>query len=78
MIGEMTRQQIMDAVSLKGRVNFAHNYLEPALTDEFIEMTQPDSPKSPTQKYRLTNKGQALINASKNKNGLKNEPKQSI
>jgi len=24
-----------------------------------IEMTQPDSPKSPTQKYRLTPKGRA-------------------
>lgn len=27
------------------------------------EMTQPDSPKSPTQKYRLTITGQALHNA---------------
>ena len=27
----------------------------------FIELTQPDSPRSPTQKYRLTEKGRALL-----------------
>ena len=26
-------------------------------------MTQPDSPKSPTQKYRLTEKGRILVNS---------------
>ena len=27
----------------------------------FVELTQPDSPRSPTQKYRLTKKGRALL-----------------
>ena len=27
----------------------------------FVELTQPDSPRSPTQKYRLTEKGRALL-----------------
>ena len=27
----------------------------------FVELTQPDSPRSPTQKYRLTKKGHALL-----------------
>jgi ATP-dependent DNA helicase RecG len=36
-------------------------YLEPALALNLIEMTQPDSPKSPTQKYRLTAKGRQLM-----------------
>ena len=62
MAGEMTRKQLMDAVALKDRVNFARNYLEPALADDLIEMTQPASPNSPTQKYRLTLAGQALCN----------------
>ena len=62
MAGEMTRKQLMDAVALKDRVNFARNYLEPALADSLIEMTQPASPNSPTQKYRLTLAGQTLLN----------------
>jgi ATP-dependent DNA helicase RecG len=62
MVGEMTRKQLMDAVALKDRVNFARNYLEPALADDLIEMTQPASPNSPTQKYRLTLAGQTLLN----------------
>jgi hypothetical protein len=33
---------------------FRQRYLSPALSAGLIEMTQPDSPKSPTLKYRLT------------------------
>ena len=51
----------MKAVGLKDRVTFARNYLEPALVESFIEMTQPDSPTSPTQKYRLTEKGKGVL-----------------
>ena len=58
--GEKMRSQLMATLSLKDRVNFSENYLEPSLKLELIEMTQPDSPKSPTQKYRLTTKGLAL------------------
>lgn len=36
--------------------------LKPLLEAELLEMTQPNSPKSPTQKYRLTEKGQQLLN----------------
>jgi ATP-dependent DNA helicase RecG len=51
----------MKALKLKDRVNFAKNYIEPALSAGFVEMTEPDSPKSPTQKYRLTEKGRKLL-----------------
>lgn len=51
----------MKAVGLKDRVTFTRNYLEPALAGAFIEMTQPDSPTSPTQKYRLTPKGKSVV-----------------
>ena len=63
--GEMARVELMTALSLKDRVNFTRNYLEPALSQGLIEMTQPESPQSPTQKYRLTEKGQRLIQVSK-------------
>lgn len=57
--GEMTRGQIMTKLKLKDRSSFLESYLSPALRIGFIEMTQPDSPRSPTQKYRLTAKGLA-------------------
>ena len=59
--GEVSRSQLMQPLKLKDRVNFSRMYLEPALSLNLIEMTQPDSPKSPTQKYRLTAKGQGLV-----------------
>lgn len=51
----------MARLGLKDRVNFKRNYLDPALIAELIEMTQPESPRSPTQKYRLTAKGQTFL-----------------
>ena len=62
----MTRAELMAAVGLRDRVSFSRNYLDPALAEAMLEMTQPDSPKSPTQKYRLTPKGQHLIQNKKN------------
>mgnify|MGYP003304676057 FL=1 len=55
--GEITRAEIMDALGVKDRATFAKCYLSPALKYEFIEMTQPNSPRSPTQRYRLSEKG---------------------
>jgi hypothetical protein len=50
----------MQAVGIRDRVSFSRNYLDPALADNLIEMTQPDSPNSPTQKYKLTKLGHKL------------------
>ena len=58
---EMLRVELMTELDLKGRDNFLKKYLEPALNLGLIEMSQPDSPRSPTQKYRLTAKGQKLL-----------------
>ena len=58
--GEQSRSQLMQDLKLKDRMNFFRKYLEPALALNLIEMTQPDTPKSPTQKYRLTAKGRQL------------------
>ena len=60
MDGEMSRGRIMTALKLKDRSNFLEYYLAPALRIGFLEMTQPDSPRSPTQKYRLTARGLEL------------------
>jgi ATP-dependent DNA helicase RecG len=51
----------MEKLGLHDRKSFGKNYLQPALERGLIEMTQPDSPKSPTQKYRLTDAGKHLL-----------------
>ena len=59
--GEMSRRTLMTRLALKDRNSFVSNYLEPALRIGYIEPTQPSSPRSPTQKYRLTEKGREVI-----------------
>jgi hypothetical protein len=57
----MTREQLMKRLTLKDTRSFRKRYLLPALSAGFIEMTQPDRPKSPKQKYRLTQQGQWVL-----------------
>ena len=50
--GEMSVREMMSAMELSSRDKFLKNHLTPALKAGLVEMTQPDSPKSPTQRYR--------------------------
>ena len=59
--GAMTRGKLMAVLGLKDRANFMKKYLEPSLSENFIEMTQPDLPKSLTQKYRIIEKGKRCL-----------------
>lgn len=59
--GERGSNDLMQALGLSHRPTFRNNYLNPALEDEWIERTQPDSPRSPTQRYRLTSKGRRWL-----------------
>lgn len=59
--GEIGATDLMVRLNLSHRPTFRKNYLEPALSAGMIERTQPESPRSPTQRYRLTEKGQAVI-----------------
>ncbi|MFZ3115931.1 MAG: ATP-binding protein [Syntrophales bacterium] len=61
MSGEMTRAEIQAALGLKGRANFEERYLKPAMETDLIDMTRPDKPRSSKQRYRLTNKGRAVL-----------------
>jgi ATP-dependent DNA helicase RecG len=60
--GPLTRASLMKHLGLEDPVSFRLTCLEPALSTELVEMTQPDSPRSPTQKYRLTAKGIEALN----------------
>jgi len=44
--------------------NFIEIYLQPALNAGLLEMTIPDKPRSSKQKYRLTEKGRAVVGGS--------------
>jgi Fic family protein len=59
--GEWTSHDVMEALGLSHRPTFRENYLNPALEGQWIERTQPDSPRSPTQRYRLTRKGHRWV-----------------
>jgi hypothetical protein len=45
------------------RTKFRHQVLNPLLAEGLIEMTIPDKPRSSSQKYRLTGKGRAWLEA---------------
>jgi DNA-binding PadR family transcriptional regulator len=56
----MGTKEMMQSLEVSHRPTFLYSYLQPALQAGLAEMTQPDSPKSPTQKYRITEKGRQL------------------
>ncbi|NKC16440.1 MAG: Fic family protein [Gammaproteobacteria bacterium] len=48
---------IMEKLGLKHRTSFRKNYLKPALEAGWMQMTHPDSPNNPRQRYRLSAEG---------------------
>ena len=64
MRGELSRQQIQQALALRHEDHFREAYLKPALALGLIEMTIPDKPTSSKQRYRLTAKGRRVLGAA--------------
>ena len=58
----MGRSELQEVLSIKNRDYFRTDYLNPAISNGYIELTIPDKPNSMNQKYRLTAKGMALKN----------------
>jgi Fic family protein len=54
---QRSTSDLMSELDLTHRPNFRKNYLHPALAAGLIEMTQPDTPRTRNQKYRLTARG---------------------
>ena len=63
MSGEMTRKEIRDALNLKSSSNVKQRYLDPCLDQGWIEMTMPEKPRSPKQRFRITPVGRACVKA---------------
>lgn len=51
----------MQCLGLSHQPTFLYDYLRPAIQTGLVEMTQPDSPRSPTQKYRLIERGRRYL-----------------
>lgn len=63
--GEMGRDDLLAALGLSDRKNFREAYLQPALTLGLVSMTNPSSPRSPKQSYRITSQGLAVLKQKK-------------
>ena len=53
---ESTALELMKILKRSNKSKFKTAIINPLLDHNFIELTIPDSPKSPSQKYRLTGK----------------------
>ena len=66
LIGEMGRSELQELLSIKNRDYFRTDYLNPAISNGYIELTIPDKLNSQNQKYRLTKRGIELRNQLRN------------
>ena len=55
--------EIRQLMGMTNASKFKKNYLDVLIDMGLVEMTQPDSPKSPTQRYYLTEVGKSLLEA---------------
>ena len=53
LTGEMGRSELQGLLSIKNRDYFRTDYLSPAISNGYIELTIPDKPNSQNQKYLL-------------------------
>lgn len=58
---DLDKLELMKVLDLNHKPHFNDKYIKPLLEQDLIEMTIPDKPKSPNQKYRLTQKGKKLL-----------------
>ncbi len=55
-----SRDELQQSLKIQDAKYFRETYLQPALTAGIIELTLPDKPRSPLQKYKLTQRGRSL------------------
>lgn len=54
-------EEMMSTIGYKNRASFRNNYLDALENVEFVTKTIPDTPKSPDQKYIITEKGKLFL-----------------
>ncbi len=53
---ESSANELMEILNRTNKSKFKNAIIYPLIENGFLELTNPDKPKSPTQKYRLTSK----------------------
>ena len=53
---ESSAIELMEILNRTNKSKFKKTIINPLVENAFFELTNPDKPKSPTQKYRLTSK----------------------
>ena len=53
---ESSANELMQILNRTNKSKFKNVIINPLVENGFLELTNPDKPKSPTQKYRLTSK----------------------
>ena len=53
---ESSAIELMEILNRTNKTKFKNAIINPLIENGLFELTNPDKPKSPTQKYRLTNK----------------------
>ena len=53
---ESSAIELMEIIKRTNKSKFKNTIINPLVENGFLELTKPDKPKSPTQKYRLTSK----------------------
>jgi ATP-dependent DNA helicase RecG len=59
-------QSLMDIFNWKDRTKFRNKFIKPLLAEELLQMTIPDKPNSPKQKYVTTEQGMMLLKNKEN------------
>ena len=53
---ESSAIELMEILNRSNKSKFKNTIINPLVENGFLELTNPDKPKSPSQKYRLTSK----------------------
>ena len=61
LVDPMSAKEMRQFCGQKDSSYFKANVIDPLIAEGLVAMTHPDSPKSPTQKYYLTNYGRDLL-----------------
>ena len=61
MVNPMSAKDMRQFCGQKDATHFKSNVIDPLIAAGLVAMTQPDSPKSPTQRYVLTEAAQKLL-----------------
>jgi len=61
VLKEISMDELMTFLSYKNRAQFRKLYINPLLNGELIKRTIPGKPKTPKQKYAITEKGKYLL-----------------